>query len=516
MTKKQKVDISKLVPVSGLPLQQLLRDFSSLVPAEAFQELSTAMKQQNNYLNMLFDTLRSIGLFINDVENNEVYPNQYWYDWGYSEEEMKNLGFLKFVHPDDLQYALNQSIKPVKNGSADNKILFRFLTKTGEWRWVLSSAVSILTDSKGNVKQYIGFDYDITEEMEAKRNLEMALLAAREAQKAAEMSALEANTIQEVSAIITSTLDLNETLEAILKEAKRVIPFDSASVQILKDSRLEIIGGTGWQQEDSIIGFSFPVPGDNPNTVVMETREPFSIKNITDDTRYCGNFPKAYKGKSWLGLPLLMRNTVMGMMTFDKKEENFFTDDHQRIGKAFASHVAIALENSRIYEELKKRAMTDPLTGVINRRVFFDLAKQQEKLFRRYGTVFSLIMVDIDLFKHVNDTFGHQKGDSILQDVASLIKENLRESDILCRYGGEEFVVLLPQSDEQDAYDSAERIRRAVKNRVGIVTVSLGCADIKLSQEKTIGALISMADKALYKAKHDGRNTSCKYSSLSV
>ncbi len=520
MIKKNTINIKDLNPAAETSLQEILKDISSIIPEKKMKKLFSAIQVQTDYVNELLDTIRETGLFINDIQNNRVYPNHYWYQWGYTDEEMKGMGFLKFVHPDDIETVLNQSIRPVVNKKMVTKIIFRIRTKKGDWRWILSSALSLITDKRGNIKQYIGFDYDITEEMEAKGNLERALQEAEKARKEAEASALEANTLREVSGIITSALDLNATIEAILGEAKRVIPFDTASVQILKNGRLKIIGGTGWKTGENIIEFSFPIPGENPNTAVIQSKEPLIIGDITASKLYSHNFPDYYRGKSWIGIPLIFRSTTIGMMTFDKNEKNFFTKKHQRIGKVFADHVAAALENARIYEEIKKLAMTDPLTGAKNRRSFFNIADQQEKIYKRYGTNFALIMLDLDFFKDINDQFGHQAGDTILQNLVNLIQQGLRDADILCRYGGEEFVILLPQSNETEAFEIAERIRIKTETMIKRgetgqnITVSLGCADMETLKHKNIDTLISMADRALYFAKTNGRNQSWKYSAI--
>ncbi len=505
-SKKNRADILSLLKISTLP--------------SGIDEIKLLLKSQSEYINSLLEKMRGLGLFIDDLSNNTVYPNFLWYEMGYTEDDMKNHGFLNFVHPDDMKIVTNQSIKRLPNGKDPSKIVFRIKTKKGDWKWVRSAVVSMITDKEGNVSQYIGFDTDITKEMEAKEKLEKALILAEQARKNAELKALEATTIEEAGAIISSTIDLSTTLQAILDQAEKVIPFDTASIQILKKDKLEIIGGRGWRFPEKIIGFSFSYPGMNPNTEVIKYKKPLIIKDIVKNNSRFIPVAEEYIGRSWLGIPLIFRNKVIGMMTFDKKERDFFTEEHQRIGIAFASHVANALENSRLYEELKELAMTDPLTGAKNRRAFFEFAEQQEKLFHRYKADFAIIMLDIDFFKRINDRLGHQEGDSVLQNLVKSIYQELRNTDILGRYGGEEFVILLPRSNENDAYDISERIRKKVKEQSRIInseapiTISLGCANMENSTVTNIDNLISMADKALYYAKENGRDQSQRYSTL--
>ncbi len=512
-------------------LEKVLSDLRPKLPSEEMENLVSILNQREEYVLDIINKMRDIGLFIADIENNKVYPNKLWYSWGFTDEDMLNNGYLNYVHPDDIERIVNHKSALAKAPGdksdpvfSEKDIIFRFRKKNGEWRWLLSSAISVITDKEGKITQYIGFDHDITDEMEAKRNLEKTLKQVREAKEEAEKKVLEATTMMEISRIITSSIDLDSTIEAILDQAKRVIPYDTSSVQILKNGRLEVIGGRGWKNTEKIIGFSFSIPGHNPNTVVIQSGKPLVIADIREETEK-GNFSfkilsREYVGISWLGIPLIMRGKPIGMLTFDKNEPGFFTRDHQNIGTAFASHVAIALENARIYEEIKASALTDPLTGARNRRSFFEHAREQESLFKRYGTNFALIMLDIDFFKKVNDNFGHPEGDRILKEIVLRIKSNLRDTDTLYRYGGEEFMILLPQNNEDDAFIIGERIRTDIEKNIKTqkdqkpVTVSLGCADMEICRITGIEELTALADKALYYAKGHGRNRSKRASEL--
>lgn len=521
MEKQKKININDLNPELKSAMEKLLKDVPYLLPEEKTAELRNVIVSQNEYANDLIEKLRKIGLFINDAQNGKVYPNQYWYEWGYTEKDMLENGFLKHIYPEDLQKVKNLSVIKDSVQQESSSVVFRFRTKAGDWRWLLSTAVSVSKDESGKVKQYIGFDIDITEEKEAKEKLKRALEEAKTAKEKAEANALEANTMREISEIISSSLDLDTTLEAILDQAKRLIPYDTASIQILENSRMKIIEGRGWKDLDSVIGYSLPIPGDNPNTVVAETKKPLIIGKIPGKYSSFKERPREYTGKSWMGIPLVFRAKVMGILTFDKDEEGFFNSKQANLGTVFASHVTVALHNSRIFEKTRAIAMTDPLTGVKNRRAFFDFAIQEDRIFKRYGTVFSLIMIDIDFFKKINDRFGHQTGDSVLKDLVALINDDLRDSDLICRYGGEEFAVLLPSSDEEAAFDIGERIRTNVEanleaGKIGEkITISIGCADRRGRNVDSIDSLISMADKALYHAKESGRNCSKRYSQIS-
>jgi diguanylate cyclase (GGDEF)-like protein len=178
----------------------------------------------------------------------------------------------------------------------------------------------------------------------------------------------------------------------------------------------------------------------------------------------------------------------------------------------FASQVAIALEKAQLHANLQQMAITDPLTGVYNRRGLADLGQREVERARRYNRSLTAIMLDIDHFKLVNDRYGHPAGDQVLQALAGRIHENIREIDILARYGGEEFVVLLPEIDLENAVPVAERLRQAIANGMFCVeqeevriTISLGICQADQTPAG-LEALIACADAAMYVAKHMGRN----------
>lgn len=169
-------------------------------------------------------------------------------------------------------------------------------------------------------------------------------------------------------------------------------------------------------------------------------------------------------------------------------------------------------EKKNLEEKLSKLAVTDPLTGINNRRNFFNLAKKEFSRFKRYSSKISLLMLDIDNFKAINDTYGHLAGDIVLKELVKKIKEILRESDIPCRFGGEEFAILLIESGKNESFNVAERIRHDIamsnikwQNQIVKFTVSIGLTLIKKSDEN-LDDIIHRADKALYRAKGKGKN----------
>lgn len=206
------------------------------------------------------------------------------------------------------------------------------------------------------------------------------------------------------------------------------------------------------------------------------------------------------------------------------------TSDHQAVvvtsdrtarkeaeAELLRAHAEIEAINRRLEAALRREqslARTDSLTGIANRRHFFDLANHAIAVAKRYGHPLALILFDLDHFKRINDTWGHQYGDSVLQQVVQFAQGCLRDTDLYARYGGEEFMVLLPQSDGAEALTVAERIRQAIAEQdfitpqgVAAVTVSLGIASLD-GPDDSLESLIQRADDAMYQAKAGGRNRS--------
>lgn len=234
-------------------------------------------------------------------------------------------------------------------------------------------------------------------------------------------------------------------------------------------------------------------------------------------------FPRAAAPASIAILPMVRQKKLIGSLNLGSFNEGRFGQGMATdfIGR-LAAIVGICLENVTNSERLKHLGLTDPLTGVHNRRYFDQRLREEVSRAQRQGYPLSCLFLDVDHFKRINDSYGHQAGDSVLREVAWRIKAQLRFVDVLGRYGGEEFAVLLAQTDRNDALTIAERIRHGIAGQVfrpqdGAedealeVTVSIGVAtlhDCKRGEntEALAQQLVTQADQALYQAKEGGRN----------
>jgi diguanylate cyclase (GGDEF)-like protein len=223
--------------------------------------------------------------------------------------------------------------------------------------------------------------------------------------------------------------------------------------------------------------------------------------------------------KSQLTLPLAMDGEIMGCISLNSDQPNTFDVQDLQFFSVIGYQMAATLKHFQRLSSIKNMASYDTLTGLYNRRYFEERLGMEAEKFFRSGSSLSLIMVDVDHFKKVNDTFGHGAGDKALCRIASLLKGSVRKKDVVARYGGEEFILILPEAGLKESSMIAERIRRLVEStpldverRQIRLTVSMGICSFPTHQAKSKEELVEQADVALYNAKRGGRNRVCVFS----
>ncbi len=220
--------------------------------------------------------------------------------------------------------------------------------------------------------------------------------------------------------------------------------------------------------------------------------------------------------QSVLAVPMRLKGEIIGVLSTQSYAPYAYSEDDATLLSILAGHAAVVLENTRLFAQIRNMAIQDELTGMYNRRYLFRRAAYEVARAQRYGHPLGVIMLDIDHFKRVNDTYGHGVGDQVLQIIARTCQQMLRKTDILGRYGGEEFTVLLPETDVETTGFVAERLRTTlsahpVNTDAGPVrvTISVGMTAF-LPPDDSLKALFRRVDQALYKAKNNGRNQVCR------
>ncbi|MED1914871.1 sensor domain-containing diguanylate cyclase [Bacillus thuringiensis] len=308
----------------------------------------------------------------------------------------------------------------------------------------------------------------------------------------------ELRLINEMARQLNRSLDLKEILDFVTTMMRAT--FDAEFCAILRKT----------PGEDCFDVLSSSIPAFN-GMAIDSTEKPF--QQILQNKQAlllaqpgAGPLPfSLFSCCSFMGVPLVVEGEISGVLLVADSRYHFFSFDDYKLLEIFGQHASLAMTNAVLHNEMERMVITDNLTGLytrrhLNERVRGSLQKDN------YG---SLILIDIDYFKTVNDTFGHQVGDEVLIQVSNLIRHSIRDSDIAARWGGEELAVYLPRVDKNTAHSVAERIRECVEQETSPqVTISCGLAkwsremDVNLSVE----ALFHQADIALYEAKNSGRN----------
>jgi diguanylate cyclase (GGDEF)-like protein/PAS domain S-box-containing protein len=449
------------------------------------------------------DALSMLGIFVRNLKDGTGFSNYLWKEWGYTDEEMLVPTWQEVLHPEDRAAAMEQYEQLLTGEISTYRQTYRVRTRKGEWRWVVTAGRVVGWDEEGKPELYVGADMDITERRLAQAELERA-------KSEAEEQAQEAETLRMAGAIVASTLEIEKTVQLVLDQALQVVPYDTATVELLTEDALEVIGGNGWDDLDAIKGLRIPVPGNNPHSKALEHGSAFVVEDVATEYPRFSNI-SGTEIRGWLGVPLVVHGETIGLLALDSEQPGFFTAKHVRLSAALGDHVAVALYNARLFQQTREMAMTDSLTGTATRRSFFFQAERALDRARRSKSPVSVLMADLDHFKEINDRHGHAIGDEVIRKVAAAAREVLRRSEIIGRYGGEEFAVVLPDTDAENARIIAERIRSRV-SRIAIpggdqgLSISIGATTRQPEDVTSIDEVLDEADKAMYEAKRLGRN----------
>lgn len=447
-------------------------------------------------------TLAKLGVFLHNYSTGEIFTNNLWQNCGYSDEDMRQQKWLDFLHPDDVD-RVRKAMEDITDGKTDlyNEI-YRVRTKKGDYKWVSSSGDFISREEDGSPALYMGAENDITSLKVTEEQLSSALEISKK-------RTVQTETLLSLGEAVTSDLDFQKSIDTILEKTADIIPYDNASVQLIKGNTLSVAGARGWEDNQDKLGEELDLRKKTPYTKIIKSREA-CILNDFSNYKSDNMILHDENIVSWLGVPLIQNDKVLGLLSCNRKKD-VFTEEHLQLATGIAGFIAIALNNAEHHEEISKLAVTDSLTGLNTRRWFYENGERLLHQSIRYKWPLSVLMMDLDHFKAVNDDFGHKTGDIVLKEAATVLKAASRCSDLLCRYGGEEFALILPETSLENAEQTAERIRSGIENLSirGMdrsQTISAGISFRTGEQTGSLDELLDQADKALYRAKETGRN----------
>jgi diguanylate cyclase (GGDEF)-like protein/PAS domain S-box-containing protein len=355
------------------------------------------------------------------------------------------------------------------------------------------------------------FDFDLFKTIGVQIGIaaENAVLFQRTARQAKQIQVLN-----NIARIISSSLQIEEVFDAFANEMEKLIDFDRLSVAFLdaSGSYLRIFASgsrtdSGWGMESLV-----PVVGTGPGWVVLNETH-FIHADTKSQQRFIEDQFLYEDGiRSYILLPLDSRGHVAGTFGLGSSKKNAFSDKDLPLLTQLSKQISVAIENVKLYQQTKETSILDDVSSLFNFRYFHTALERELKLVARHKSRLSLLFIDLDKFKQVNDAHGHLRGSKVLREVGFLLRAAIRETDIAARYGGDEFVVILPDTDYPQAKRLGERIRQlilrttflkeeGINSRIG---ASIGLATFP-TEAPSKDELIHLADERMYRDKEDNR-----------
>jgi len=315
--------------------------------------------------------------------------------------------------------------------------------------------------------------------------------------------------LNRLTSIITSSMSIQMIFEGFAQELKKAADIDWATIAVVDGNELCFMVlsstiGSAWQPGERI-----PLEG-TATEVVCRDRQAVYESDLKRDHRFSTWQSHLQQGiLSVVYLPLNVTDRTIGSLILASRKPNAYSRGQIELLEKVALQIAPSIENAQLYARLEQRSRSDELTGLFNRRYFEERLREELSRHSRYGDVFSIFMIDLDDFKAYNDVYGHPAGDVLLSQIGRIVRNSIRNVDQAFRYGGDEFVVILPQTARDSAYVVAERVRRQIaeemQEKATNVTCSIGLASYPADGVVT-NELVDVADTALYHAKRTGGN----------
>jgi diguanylate cyclase (GGDEF)-like protein len=312
--------------------------------------------------------------------------------------------------------------------------------------------------------------------------------------------------LNEMGDILRACLTTEEAYSVIVRVAQQIFPVQVGALYVIAASR-NIVEAVAVWGDSSLAERSFPPQ----ECWALRRGRTHWVANSKSGLICRHIHHPATDG--YLCIPMMAQSEAIGVLHLTQPQNVKMTETMQRMAVTMSEHIAMALSNLRLHETLRSQSIRDPLTGLFNRRFMEESLELEIRRASRNQRPLGMIMIDLDHFKYFNDNFGHEAGDLLLKELGTLLRGNIRGEDIACRYGGEEFTLILPEGSGTVTLQRAEFFREAIQRLdihyrsqpLGRITASMGVA-IFPDHGRTAKALIEAADKALYRSKSGGRN----------
>ena len=460
------------------------------------------------------------------------YINQRWYEMtGTAQGECLGNSWSEFVHPDDLAVCWQKWNDCMHSGETF-EIEYRLRDKKNRYRWFINRAVP-LRDASGAIKQWFGSCTDIDDQMRNQQLLEEQIkertgelfdantklkeemwekdVARKQLDQQNEQMMRDlterssrATVLAKMGEVLQSCVSQEEILKAAVGFAPRIFSSCGALALFQQREHLEVV--SSWS--NCLVPLTAFERGD---CWALRTGHTHFVP-AGDDTARCVHAEGV--NHSYVCIPIVAQGEILGILHFQANADHpQLRESDLSLKNTFAGQIGLSIANIRLREALRSQSIIDALTGLFNRRYLEEILEREVRRATRSEQSVGVMMLDLDHFKNFNDTYGHDAGDAVLRETAAFLKQSVRAEDIVCRYGGEEFVIILPLADASNTQGRAERIRSKLHEltvlhdgkSVGAVTVSVGVAALP-AHGQSCKALLEAADAALYCAKREGRD----------
>jgi len=493
-----------------------------------------ASKKDDLYFRTFAEALPEM-IWTADPAGNDDFFSRKWLNYtGLTMEQSLGSGWTVAIHPDDVAPCLEKWKTALRTGKPYD-VEYRFRRAAdGVYRWFLGRANPI-RDPKGEIVKWFGTCTDIEDQKHNQQILEEEIKvrteeladantrlqeemwerdsARRELDQQNERTLREvtqrsqrATMLAKMGELLQSCVTREEVFAAALGFAPRIFSLGRGAVALLNPARdlAEIIG---WWAECQL-----PVAAFEPISCwALRTGHPHLV--IAGDSTAPCRHAEGVKN-TYLCVPILAQGEALGVVHFQATDESpTLADSELSFKTTFAEQVGLSIANIRLREALRAQSVKDPLTGLYNRRYLQETLEREIRRAARAEQPLGILMLDLDHFKKFNDTYGHEAGDTILREVGAFLIKSIRVEDTVCRFGGEEFVIVLPTASAEASRARAERIRSKLREltvlhqglSMGKITISVGVAALP-ANGTSAAELLAAADAALYRAKRAGRD----------
>ena len=464
------------------------------------RKTETALRASEELYRMLIEN-QGLGVALVDEQENFLFANpetEKLFDVSEGGMVGHNLG--EFLPPDQMQIVLEQTALRRKGFRSQYEVE---IVLPNQQRRILSIHATPHFDEQGQFIGAFGVFNDITEQKRMEQRIRNLLMIEQSHRR-------ESEALREAISSLIHDLSSQQAAQQVLRGLEKIIPYDRCALYLEENGKFRLAAKTGHLTSNppAVLPADHPLLSDHlkPNAGAWFFNQ-LQEQNLLDLLRE--NTP----GISWMVIPLKWNDRLIGLLWLVRDVPHAFRPAETTLAETFAGPAALSIQNSRLFTQARRLAKVDALTGLLNRRSIFEAGERELLRAQRYAEPFSLLVIDLDHFKAVNDRHGHLIGDVLLKKVARRMKSALRRSDLIGRPGGDEFIVLLVRTTAQEAVLTAERLLGALRERpyrmngaLHRITASIGVASVTEDAPTTLQNLIHRADEAMYAAKQKGGN----------